>query len=58
MIEDDVWIGANCTILDDVRLAKGCVIGAGSVVSKSTEPFGIYGGVPARLIRLRGTGAL
>jgi len=54
VIEDDVWIGANCTILDGVRIAKGCVIGAGSVVGKSTEPFGIYGGVPARLIRMRG----
>jgi acetyltransferase-like isoleucine patch superfamily enzyme len=58
VIEDDVWIGANCTILDGVRIAKGCVIGAGSVVSKSTEPLGIYGGVPARLIKTRGTAAL
>ena len=58
VIEDDVWIGANCTILDGVCLAKGCVIGAGSVVSKSTESYGIYGGVPARLIRMRGPKAL
>lgn len=57
VIEDDVWIGANCTILDGVRIAKGCVIGAGSVVSKSTEPFGIYAGVPARFIKKRGTTA-
>ena len=57
MIEDDVWIGANCTILDGVRIAKGCIIGAGSVVSKSTEPFGIYAGVPARLIKKRVTTA-
>jgi len=57
VIEDDVWIGANCTILDGVRIAKGCIIGAGSVVSKSTEPFGIYAGVPARLIKKRVTTA-
>ncbi|OWY07404.1 hypothetical protein B6V74_18410 [Thioclava sp. F42-5] len=58
VIEDDVWIGANCTILDGVRIAQGCVIGAGSVVSKSTKPFGIYAGVPARLIKMRGANSV
>jgi len=52
-IEDDVWIGSNCTILDGVTIAGGCVIGAGAVVSKSTEPFGIYAGVPAKLVKRR-----
>ena len=52
-IEDDVWIGANCTILDGVVIGRGCVIGAGSVVSRSLEPYGIYVGVPARLLRMR-----
>lgn len=53
-IEDDVWIGAGVKVLDGVRVARGCVIAAGAVVSKSTEQFGIYGGVPARLIGIRG----
>lgn len=53
-IGDDVWIGAGARILDGVDIAKGCVIGAGAVVTKSTVPYGIYGGVPARLLRLRG----
>ena len=52
-IEDDVWIGSNCTILDGVTITTGCVIGAGSVVSRSTEPFGVYAGVPARLVKIR-----
>lgn len=52
-IETDVWIGANTTILKGVDIAQGCVIAAGAVVTKSTEPFGIYAGVPAKRIRDR-----
>lgn len=52
-IKDDVWIGANVTILDGVTIAAGCVLAAGSVVTKSTEPNGIYAGVPARRIKER-----
>jgi acetyltransferase-like isoleucine patch superfamily enzyme len=53
-IADDVWLGARATILDGVEIAKGCVIGAGSVLTTSTEPYGIYAGVPAKRIRSRG----
>lgn len=53
IIEDDVWIGCGVRILDGVTIAHGCVIGAGSVVTKSTEPFGIYAGVPAIKIKSR-----
>ena len=53
IIEDDVWIGCGVRILDGVTIAKGCVIGAGSVVTKSTIPYGIYAGVPAKLIKSR-----
>lgn len=54
VIEDDVWIGTGAKILDGVTIAKGCVIAAGAVVSKSTEPYGVYAGVPARKIKERG----
>jgi len=53
VIEDDVWIGSNAVILKDVRLGKGCVVAAGAVVTKDTEPYSIVGGVPARKIGKR-----
>lgn len=49
----DVWVGERVTCLQGVKLGDGCVIGAGSIVTKSTEPYGIYAGNPARLIRYR-----
>ena len=50
-VGDGTWIGAGATILPGVTLGAGSVIAAGAVVSKSTEPHGVYAGVPARLIR-------
>lgn len=50
IIEDDVWIGSNAVITSGVTLSKGTVVGAGAVVTKSTEPYSIVGGVPARKI--------
>ncbi len=50
-VEDEVWIGANVTILPNVRLKRGSIIGAGSVVTKDTEEYCIYAGVPAVKIR-------
>ena len=52
-IEDDVWIGTGVRILDGVTIKKGCVIGAGAVLTKSTDPYGVYVGVPAYKIRDR-----
>lgn len=49
----DVWVGERVTCLPGVKIANGSVIGAGSVVTKSTEPYGIYVGNPAKLIRYR-----
>lgn len=53
IIEDDVWIGTGVRVLDGVVIATGCIIGAGSVVTHSTEPYGIYVGIPARKIKSR-----
>lgn len=52
-IEDDVWIGANCTITKGVRLGRGSIVGANSVVTKDVEPYAIVGGVPARVLGTR-----
>lgn len=53
LIEDDVWLGANVTVLDGVTIGKGCVIGAGSVVTKSLEPFSVCIGNPAKIVKKR-----
>ena len=52
-IEDDVWIGANVTILKGVTIGRGAVIAAGSVVTKSILPYSIAGGIPAKHIKYR-----
>ena len=54
VIEDDVWIGAGAKILGGSHISKGCVIGANAVVKGKTEPYGIYVGAPARLLKWRG----
>ena len=53
IIEDDVWIGANCTITKGVRIQTGSIVAANSVVTKDVLPFSIVGGVPAKLIKSR-----
>lgn len=53
VIEDDVWVGANVTILKGVTIGKGSVVAAGSVVTKTFPPYSIIGGVPAKIIKMR-----
>lgn len=53
VIENDVWIGANCVITPDVRIGRGAIVGAGAVVTRNVTPFSIVGGVPAREIGKR-----
>jgi acetyltransferase-like isoleucine patch superfamily enzyme len=53
IIEDEVWIGTRAVILSGVRIGKGAIIAAGSVVTKNVPPYTIFGGNPARLIKNR-----
>jgi acetyltransferase-like isoleucine patch superfamily enzyme len=52
-VGDDVWFGTGVRVLDGVKIVSGCIVGAGSVVTRSLEMPGVYAGVPARLIRPR-----
>jgi acetyltransferase-like isoleucine patch superfamily enzyme len=51
VVEDDVWIGANAVLLPGVRIGRHSVVAACSVVTRSVEPYSVYGGNPARKIR-------
>lgn len=53
VIGNDVWIGANCVILDGVTIGDGAVVAAGAVVTRDVDKYSIVGGVPAREIRKR-----
>lgn len=54
IVEDDVWIGANATLLDGAVLRRGCVIGAGAVVRGEIPALAICVGAPARIVGWRG----
>ena len=55
IISNDVFIGANVTVLDGVTIGDGAVIGAGAVVSKDIPPYAIAVGCPIRIIKYRMT---
>ncbi|MDR9760101.1 acyltransferase [Rhizobium redzepovicii] len=57
VIGDDVWIGANCVILDGVTIGNGAVIAAGAVVTQDIPALSLAGGVPAKVLRRRGAAA-
>lgn len=52
-IGNNVWIGKHVIILPGINIGNGAVLGAGSVITKSVEPFTIVAGNPAKVIRKR-----
>lgn len=52
IVESDVWIGRNVTLLAGVTIGRGATIAAGAVVTKSMPPYCVCGGVPARVIKM------
>ena len=54
VLEDDVWLGLNVSVLEGVHVGRGAVIGAGSVVTKDIPELAVAVGVPAQVIRFRG----
>jgi carbonic anhydrase/acetyltransferase-like protein (isoleucine patch superfamily) len=56
VIEDDVWLGSHVVVTRNVRIGRGSVIGAHSVVTKDIPPYSVAAGVPARVIKSRQDG--
>lgn len=53
IIQDDVWVGCNVTILKGVTISQGAIVAAGALVINDIEEYAIYGGVPAKKIGTR-----
>jgi acetyltransferase-like isoleucine patch superfamily enzyme len=53
VIGDDVWLGINVVVLRGVRIGRGAVIGANSVVTRDIPDYAIAAGAPARVLRMR-----
>lgn len=53
IVDDDVWIGSGATVMSGVHIGQGCIVAAGSLVTKDTPPYSIVGGVPAKVIGMR-----
>lgn len=52
-IGNDVWIGANAVIMDNVKVGHGAVVGAGAIVTKDVPPYAIVVGMPAKVLKYR-----
>jgi acetyltransferase-like isoleucine patch superfamily enzyme len=52
-VGDDCWIASNSIILSNVKIGKGVIVAAGSVVNKDIPDYAIVGGVPAKIIKYR-----
>lgn len=53
VIQQDVWVGCNVTVLKGVTVGRGSIVAAGALVVNDVPPYAIVGGVPAKVIRYR-----
>lgn len=53
IVEEDVWIGCNVTLLSGSHIGRGSIVAAGAVVNKPTPPYAVIGGVPAKFIKFK-----
>lgn len=58
VLEDDLWLGSNVTVLSGVRIGRGSIVAAGAVVTHDIPPHTLAGGVPAKPLRRRIEGGL
>lgn len=54
IIDDEAWLGVGVIVLDGIRIGRGAVIGAGSVVTHDVPDYAVAAGAPARIVRMRG----
>lgn len=55
VIEEDCWVGTDAQILSGSCLGRGCVVGAGAIVTKEIPPYAVVAGIPAKIIAVRFT---
>lgn len=55
LIGNDVWIGANVTLMDGISIGDGAIVASNALVNKDVPPYSIVGGVPAKVIKKRFT---
>ncbi len=55
IIEDEIWVGSNVTILFGAHISRDCVVAAGAIVNKYIPPYAIVAGIPAKVIKYRFT---
>lgn len=53
IVEEDVWIGTNVTLLSNITIGRGAIIGACSLVNKNIPPYAIVAGIPAKIIGVK-----
>ena len=51
IVNEDVWMGMNVTLLSGVEIGRGATVAAGAVVTKSMPPYSIIGGIPAKVLK-------
>ncbi len=54
-IGNDCWIGSNVIFLDGSNLGSGCVVAAGAVVKGEIPSNSVIGGIPAKILKIRGS---
>lgn len=53
IVEEDVWIGANVTLLSGAHLGRGSIVGAMSLVNADIPPYAVVVGAPARIVGVK-----
>lgn len=52
VLEDDCWVSAGVIVLPNVKIGRCSIIAAGAVVTEDVPPFSVYGGIPAKRIKM------